>query len=62
MGTDSPISTEGLAREVLALLKLQNEYFKRKSPDILRECKAAEKRLAKLCEEVINPSLFGGGA
>lgn len=56
--------TKSLAREALNLLKIQAEYFARRQPSKLNECKEAERRLKVRCQmilaEVTQPGLFPG--
>lgn len=47
-----------LAAEVLAMLDLQQEYFRASGPakaDLLPQCKAVERRVRKLCEAIVRP-------
>ena len=59
--SDEPESIQSLAREVLEVLRLQQEYFKRRDTGILAQSKEAERKLANRCRNIVNPGLFGGG-
>lgn len=59
------ITRERLAKEVLAMLDLQREYFRTRTTEKLQESKAAEKRLREMCNAILNPkqaqpALFDG--
>lgn len=49
------ITVEELARQVLKLLALQQEYFHTRSTTKLNECRDAERRMEKVCRDIINP-------
>ncbi|MBY0515108.1 MAG: hypothetical protein K2P78_14540 [Gemmataceae bacterium] len=44
-----------LAREVIAVLDLQQTYFRTRTPEALRESKSAERCLRKRCTDIISP-------
>jgi hypothetical protein len=56
-----------LAVSGIALLDLQQKYFKCRNADVLAECKVAERKFRTACDEIIHPqpkpkpSLFGDG-
>ena len=55
-----------LATEVLAVLDLQQDYFKSKNGESLTRSKAAERALRKRCKDIVDdrkpePSLFDPG-
>lgn len=49
------MNTQDLARMVLKTLALQKEYFRTRSASKLSECKDAERRLERACDEILNP-------
>jgi hypothetical protein len=49
------MTTEQLAKQVLDLLKLQQDYFQRRTPAALSCCKDAERRLRRQCENILDP-------
>lgn len=55
------MTREELAREVLKVLAMQAKYFRERTPQLLNECRDAERRLKATCEAVLSPpspSLF----
>lgn len=54
------ITVEQLAKKGIALLNLQQMYFKTRDKGVLMRSKHAEKEFRELCNEVIQPNLFNG--
>lgn len=50
------MTIEQLARQTLGVLRLQQDYFRKRTPRLLQESKDAERRLRKACEEILNPA------
>jgi hypothetical protein len=54
-----------LAKQVLNVLDLQQEYFRTRTTEKLQESKAAERKIRQACKAILNPeqnqpALFGG--
>ena len=53
------MTIEILAAKVLAVLRLQAEFFAERGQTKLHECRDAERRLKSLCEEILNQTPAG---
>jgi hypothetical protein len=56
-----------LATDTLAVLSLQQEYFRTKDTNVLARCKQAESALRRRCKDILagkveEPNLFAGAA
>lgn len=54
------LSVKELAGKVLALLELQQQFFKQHDSSVVAECKRLERQLLALCREILDdqPKLF----
>ena len=48
-----------LAELVIETLDKQQDYFRSRSTDLLRECKSLERRLREAAENILNPESAG---
>jgi hypothetical protein len=53
------MTTKDLARQVLAVLNIQQRYFRDRKPSVLAESKDAERRLRQACLDEISDERQG---